>query len=136
MSAYNSFFYVFGLFLFAIIIWITVKYIKKQHYPPTDSFYYRIEDLKGNKSIIHNSGIKPSETVPGSVITFSILKISYNDGKSFVCEMPRSLWIGYHPKELFIVPITQVIESDDIYKIETKCPIDNPLYQKVKVKVE
>lgn len=133
MSAYNSFFYVFGLVLFGIVLWILVKYIKKQHYPPTDAFYYQVEDEDGRKSIIHLSGIKPSETIPETPIIFSILKISYNDGRSIVCSTPKNLWIGYHPKELFKVPISQIIESDDIYKIETICPIDNPLYQKVKI---
>lgn len=133
MSAYNSFFYIFGLVLFGIILWILVKYIRKQHYPPTDAFYYQVEDEDGRKSIIHLSGIKPSETIPGSIITFSQLKVSYNDGKTLMCHTPKKLWIGYHSKELFEVPISQIIESDDMYKMEVKCPMNNPLYQKVKV---
>ena len=50
------------------------KYMYKTSQPPIDSFYYLAVDNTGNKSIIHDSGIRPSKTQPGSVITLQILK--------------------------------------------------------------
>lgn len=123
--------YFIVLCVFIIIIWKITVYIKKINLPKEDTFYYRVTDVLGNQSIIHNSGIKPSEvgistnSTTGNAVVFSILKNEYNDGIVKNISKPYKIEIGYHPRNLFNAEIISIKEEDLLYKIEISPPKQN-----------
>nr|QBK85723.1 MAG: uncharacterized protein LCMAC101_03180 [Marseillevirus LCMAC101] len=74
--------------------------MKRQPPLPEDTIYYQVTDVDGNKSIIHDSGIKPSEHPSGSNISLQILKREVNNGVEINLTTPDFLYIGHSPKGL------------------------------------
>lgn len=118
-------FYLIVLIIFIIVVWKITKYIKTKNYPKEDVFYYKVTTISGNQSIIHNSGIKPSEIKEKSIF-FSILKNEYNNGEVQNISDPYKIEIGYHPKNLFNAKIISIKEEKLLYKIEVEPPKLNP----------
>lgn len=117
-----------SILLTLIAIWILVRYIRTQH-PLTNDFYFSVTDVDGVVSSIHNSGIKPSETLPGSIITLQILKTEYNNGISKQINTPEIIKLGMNHKDLkwSLTPVS--IEDLGLYYIvRVHSPKENPLY--------
>jgi hypothetical protein len=126
-------FYVITFITFIVVVWIACRFIKnKKDSEIVDTIYYKVSDISGNESIIHDSGIKPSEIVPNSKVIFQLLKEEYHDGVSRKNDYPYSLKIGYNPKNLFEAQIQKIDEEDILYKIEFEFPNTNPFYKKQK----
>jgi hypothetical protein len=81
-------------------VYYVCKWIKNKHPTPEDAIYYQVADVDGNKGIIHDSGIKPSEHPPGSHFDIQILKTEINDSKEINLSTPDYLYLGHSPKNL------------------------------------
>jgi len=126
-------FYIITTFVFIIIVWIICKYIKNnKNHLNENTFYYTVKDVEGNLSIIHDSGIRPSETKPGSTIILSILKNEYHNGAISNILYPKEIKLGYNPHNLLKSNILEIEEEDLLYKIKVSSPLDNTLYTKLK----
>lgn len=126
-------FYLITFITFIVLVWFACKLIQnKKDSEKHDTIYYQVFDISGNESIIHDSGIKPSETIPSSKITLQLLKEEYHNGELKKNDYPYSLKIGYNPKNLFNLEIQKITEDELLYKIECNFPKDNPFYQKLK----
>lgn len=80
-----------------------------------DTIYYMITDVNGVKSIIHDSGLKPSSFTAKSEksdnLTISVVKNEYNDGKLTVIGYPLKINFGC---SVFNLENEIRISSDDI----------------------
>ena len=121
-------FYLVAILTISAVIWGLYKYMYKTSQPPIDSFYYLAVDNTGNKSIIHDSGIRPSKTQPGSVITLQILKREYNDGKPNDLTFPSAIKLGMNPKELeWSYQPQNIQDHGEYYAVDIMSP-ENPFY--------
>lgn len=110
----NPLWYILGIVLFLIIIWIICQYYKAlPDNEEGDTFYYQVIDKLGNKSIIHDSGIKPEEEAYTTQL--QIVKSEYNDEKKTDLSLPSTLLLGRSPKKL-----DSRIDLDPKYVIEEK----------------
>ena len=92
--------YLIGVAIFLLLVYYVTKWMKSQPPLPEDTIYYQVTDVDGNKSIIHDSGIKPSENPPGSNISLQILKREVNNGVEKNLTTPDYLYMGHSPKGL------------------------------------
>jgi len=74
-----------------------------------DTLYFRVTDDKGIVSMIHDSGIKPSEQKKSTEdhIEFPVSKIEYNEGKEKILSRPVKIEIG-----------TQIFDLKNVVPIE------------------
>jgi hypothetical protein len=126
-------FYIITFITFIAVVWITCRFIKnKKDSEKADTIYYKVFDISGNDSIIHDSGIKPSEMIfPSQKVVIQLLKEEYHNGEIRKNDYPYSLKIGYNPKNLFEIQIQKIEEEELLYKIEFNLT-ENPFYQKQK----
>ena len=96
----NWFCYLVGLGVLLLLVYYVCKRVKNKYPTPEDSIYYQVTDVDGNKGIIHDSGVKPSEHPPGSNFNLQILKTEVNNEKEINLSTPDYLNIGHHPKSL------------------------------------
>ena len=97
----NWFCYFVGIAILLLLVCYVCNWIKNKHpSSPEDTIYYQVTDVDGNKSIIHDSGVKPSENPIGSSFNLQILKTEINDGKTIDLSTPDFLHIGHSPKSL------------------------------------
>lgn len=107
-----------------IIIWCVAKYIKS--YPSEDTYYFSVTDVEGVVSCIHDSGIKPSQTPPSSIISLQILKSEYNNGKKTDISTPLIIRLGNHPKNLkWSISPMSIDENDIYYIVKLQSPKEN-----------
>lgn len=59
-----------------------------------DTIYFKLTDRTGNKSMIHDSGIKPSLLKGIDKITMKVVKYEYNDGIESLLDKPVEIAIG------------------------------------------
>lgn len=84
-----------------------------------DTIYYKITDVNGNVSSIHDSGIKPS--LSKNNVKIPVLKIEYNENQVKKIDTPVLIEYG---KQIFdlknkmnIIP-NSIIDKGDYYVIE------------------
>nr|QBK84762.1 MAG: uncharacterized protein LCDPAC01_02430 [Pithovirus LCDPAC01] len=132
----NWLFYLIAVLISVILLYLLAKSILNISYtPPEDTFYYKITDEEGNESIIHDSGIKPSETPPGSYTNIQILKKEINNGVSQNLARPEIIKLGMHPKNLEWRLTPKNIIEDDLYYIVTIL-IPDDSYKIIEIKDE
>nr|QBK86374.1 MAG: uncharacterized protein LCMAC102_01690 [Marseillevirus LCMAC102] len=131
----NWLFYLIAVLISVILLYLLAKSILNiSRPPPEDTFYYKITDEEGIESIIHDSGIKPSETPPGSYTNIQILKKEINNGVSQNLAWPEIIKLGMHPKHLEWKLTPKNIIEDDLYYIVTILIPD--LYSPTEIKDE
>lgn len=96
----NWFCYLVGIGVLLILVYYVCKWIKNKHPPLEDAIYYQVTDVNGKKGIIHDSGVKASDHLPGSNFNLQILKTEVNNEKEIELSEPDYLNIGHHPKSL------------------------------------
>lgn len=119
------FVYVIILILFIIVVWKIVKMIKNKPLPPPtnedgETLYYRVTDVYGHQSIIHDSGIKHSLLGKCSDVFFTVLKNEYNDGKITNLSLPKKIELGYNPKKLYNILFETIKEEKSHFTIGVK----------------
>jgi hypothetical protein len=125
----NWIWFVVAVVFFLIVIYFIVRYIRRQ-YPPEDTYYFSIEDEDGNRSIIHDSGIRPSQTSPGIRISLQILKTEYSEGKKTKIGTPKYIHLGMNKYNLYRTEILSISDEGEYYTIEIEAPSFNPFYGK------
>lgn len=96
----NWFCYFVGIAVLLLLVYYVTKWIKNKHPSLEDTIYYQVTDMDGNKSIIHDSGVKPSENPIGSSFNLQILKQEINNEKENNLSTPDFLNLGHTPKSL------------------------------------
>ena len=96
----NWFCYLVGIAILLLLVYYVCKWIKNKHPTPEDTIYYQVTDVDGNKSIIHDSGVRPSMNPIGSSFNLQILKSEINNGDTIEISTPDFLDIGHSPKNL------------------------------------
>ena len=86
--------------VFLLLVYYMTKWTGKPPTPLEDAIYYQVTDIDGNKSIIHDSGIKPSKYPPGSNFNLQILKREINNSQETILNTPDYLHLGHSPKNL------------------------------------
>lgn len=83
-----------------------------------DTLYFRVTDENGVTSMIHDSGIKPSESKKFDHVPFFISKREYNEGEEKTIGLPKKLEIGTQIFDLgstVSVEKHQIVEKSDHY---------------------
>ncbi len=105
-----------GIMLLILIYFFVIK----NEYIPEDTIYFYIIDQKDNKSIKHDSGIKPSTLESNTSTSLQIIKNEINDGKVNYISFPITLVFGRHPKDInnkYLIESKSVTEEEDYYTI-------------------
>ncbi len=122
----NWFCYLIGIAVFLLLIYYVTRWMKQQPLLPEDTIYYQVIDDTGQKSIIHDSGIKPSNRSPGSVFTIQILKNETNNGQDIHIGMPTKILLGHSPKNLsYLLSVNQnnLNEEELYYTLSIEVPV-------------
>ena len=95
-----------GLFICVIlfIAWFFVSPPQKELYETMseyftpdrehDTIYYRVTDVNGVISAVHDSGVKPSSLKKGDEFTINVLKEEYDNEKKVKIGIPNTIEYG------------------------------------------